>query len=94
MPYAETLRVLDQLAVGDRVELKHQVKVGFRIWTTTTVGTLVRHERRRHSLHFNRNFDDKVFSDVLVLRLDNGELTTVTLDEFSELRILTPSSGP
>ena len=75
-----------ELRPGDRVELKHQVKVGFRIWTTTTVGTVVRTERRRHSLHFNRNFDDKVFSEVIVLTLDSGELTTVTLDEFSELR--------
>ena len=43
-------------------------------------------DRRRHSLHFNRNFDDKVYSDVLILKRDDGELTTVTLDEFSELR--------
>jgi hypothetical protein len=79
-------RVFAQLQPGDRVEVQHQVKVGFRIWTTTTAGTVVRTERRRHSLHFNRNFDDKVFSDVVVLRLDSGELTTITLDEFSQLR--------
>ena len=70
------------------VELKHQVKVGFRVWTTTTTGTVVRKDRRRHSLHFQRNFDDKVYSDAIVLRLDDGELTTVTLDEFSSLRQL------
>ena len=45
-------------------------------------------DRRRHSLHFNRNFDDKVYSDVLILKRDDGELTTITLDEFSELRKL------
>jgi hypothetical protein len=77
-----------QLQPGDRVEVRHEVKVGFRVWTTTTVGTVVRAERRRHSLHFNRNLDDKVFSDVIVLRLDDGELTTVTLDEFSQVRKL------
>jgi hypothetical protein len=32
--------------------------------------------------------DDKVFSDVLILKRDDGELTTVTLDEFSDLRKL------
>jgi len=88
MPYPQTLQVYDALQPGDRVELQHEVKVGFRGWTATTIGTVVSKERRRHSLHFQRNFDDQVFSDVLVLRRDNGELTTVTLDEFSELRKL------
>jgi hypothetical protein len=87
-PQVETLRVFATLEPGDRVELRHQVKVGFRIWETTTVGTVVRTERRRHGLHFRRNADDKVFSDVIVLRRDDGELTTVTLDEFSALRKL------
>jgi hypothetical protein len=77
-----------QLQPGDRVEVRHQVKVGFRIWTTTTTGTVMRAERRRHSLHFNRNFDDQVFSDAIVLQLDDGERTTITLDEFSQLRKL------
>jgi hypothetical protein len=29
-----------------------------------------------------------VFSDVVVLKREDGELTTVTLDEFSEIRKL------
>ena len=35
-----------------------------------------------------RNYDDKVYSDVIVLKRDDGELTTVTIDEFSELKKL------
>ncbi len=88
MAYPDSLIVYDQLQPGDRIELKHEVKVGFRSWTTTTVGTVVSKDRRRHSLHHRRNFDDKVFSDVVLLKRDDGELTTVTLDEFSELRKL------
>ena len=76
------------LQPGDRVQVDHEVKVGFRRWMTTTIGTVVKKERRRHSLHFKRNSDDKVYSDILVLKRDSGELTTVTLDEFSELRRL------
>ena len=85
MAYPQTLEVYNALQPGDRVEVRHEVKVGFRSWMATTVGTVVKKERRRHSLHFNRSFDDKVFSDILVLKRDDGELTTVTLDEFSEL---------
>ena len=92
MAYPQTLKVFDELQPGDRVEVIHDVKVGFRTWTSTTVGTVVKKQRRRHSLHFNRNYDDKVFSDILVLRRDDGELTTVTLDEFSELKKLATSA--
>jgi hypothetical protein len=86
MPYPQTLETFASLQAGDRVEVTHEVKVGFRNWKTTTLGNVVSKDRRRHSLHYNRNFDDKVYSDVLILRRDDGELTTVTLDEFSELR--------
>jgi hypothetical protein len=79
-----------ELRPGDRVELTHEVKVGLKRWQTVTVGTVVKTERRRHSLHFRRSGDDKVFSDVIVLQLDSGELTTVTLDEFSKLRRIAP----
>lgn len=79
-------RLFAQLAAGDRVELVHDVTVGSQRWTTTTVGTVVRTERRRHGLHYRRQADDKVYSDLVVLRRDDGELTTVTLDEFSHLR--------
>ncbi len=88
MAYPAALQVFAQLQPGDRVEVKHEVKVGFQTWTTTTVGTVVRTDRRRHALHHQRNFDDRVYSDVIVLRRPDGELTTVTLDEFSELRKL------
>lgn len=82
----QTLRIYEQLRPGDRVELKHEVKVGFNSWETTTVGKVLRCERRRHGLHRQRNPDDKVYSDMIVLEKDGGDVTTVTLDEFSVLR--------
>jgi len=85
MAYSQTLAVLQSLRAGDRVELVHEVKVGFRSWISKTVGTVVETKRVRHGLHHDRNFDDKIFSYVIVLRRDDGELTSVTLDEFSEL---------
>lgn len=86
MTYPETLELFAALVPGDRVEVIHEVKVGFRKWNSTTVGSVVRTDRRRHALHFKRNTDDKVYSDILVLQRDDGELTTITLDEFSELK--------
>jgi hypothetical protein len=88
MPYPQTLETFASLQPGDRVQVDHEVKVGFRRWHSTTVGTVVSKDRRRHGLHFRRNHDDKSFSDVLILRRDDGELTTITLDEFSDVRKL------
>ncbi len=86
MAHAETLELFASLVPGDRVEVVHEVKVGFRKWMSRTVGQVVRIDRRRHALHFRRSNDDKVYSDIIILQRDDGELTTITLDEFSELR--------
>ena len=83
-------RVLyEKLEPGDRIEVIHGVTVGSSAtWSTTTVGKVMRREQRRHGLHFRRNPDDKVYSDVLILARDDGELTTVTMDEYTRLRKL------
>ena len=83
---SEGLELFEELVPGDRVEVEHLVTVGSRKWRTKTVGTVVRTERMQHGLHFRRSYDDKVFSDVILLRLPDGELTAVTLDEFTMLR--------
>ncbi|GIW90261.1 MAG: hypothetical protein KatS3mg109_0693 [Pirellulaceae bacterium] len=92
MSYEDTLRVFAELKPGDRVEVVHDVRVGFRQWTTRITGKVLSKERRRHSLHFDRNYDDKVFSDVLILEKDDGERTTVTLDEFTQIHRIVPAS--
>ena len=84
--YEQVQSQLDELKVGDRVEVEHTVTVGQKCWTTKTCGTVVRTERRRHGLHFRRNPDDKVYSDAILLELPDGELTSVTIDEFTTIR--------
>jgi hypothetical protein len=84
--YSQIRAQFDELKAGDRVEIEHIVTVGQKSWTTKTAGSVVRTERRRLGLHTDRNPDDKVFSDVLLLELPDGELTTLTLDEFTTIR--------
>jgi len=80
------LELFDELKPGDRIEVEQTVTVGEESWKTTTCGSVVRTERRRHGLHVHRNHNDKVSSDVILLELCDGELTTVTMDEFTVLR--------
>jgi len=82
----QALAEFDEIAVGDRVEVEHLVTVGQSSWTAKTCGTVVRTERRRHGMHFQRNPDDKTYSDVVLLELPDGELTSVTIDEFTTIR--------
>ena len=83
---AESRQLFTQLQPGDRIEAAHLVMVGLKRWTAKTVGMVVRCERRRHGLHFRRQIDDKVYSDLIILKRDSGELTTVTIDEYTVLR--------
>jgi len=84
--YSQIRAQFDELKVGDRVEVEHIVTVGQKSWTAKTCGSVVRTERRRHGLHFQRNPDDKVFSDTILLELPDGELTSVAVDEFTTIR--------
>lgn len=81
-----------ELLPGDVVEVEHEVKVGFKSWPAVTRGVVVSTERRRQGLHFRRAWDDKVWADAITLRREDGELTTVTLDEFSRLRRLSSAA--
>lgn len=86
---SDSRQLFAELRAGDCIEVDHEVKVGSsKTWSTTTAGTVVKTERRRQGLHFRRSVDDKVFADLIVLRRPDGELTTVTMDEFTEIRRL------
>ncbi|MBC7351675.1 MAG: hypothetical protein H5U08_04890 [Thermogutta sp.] len=82
----DTIPCIEELKPGDRIEVEHRVTVGSKSWITRTVGTVVRTERVAHGLHFDRAPDEKTYSDVILLELPDGELTTVTLDEFTVIR--------
>jgi hypothetical protein len=84
--YSQIRAQFDELKIGDRVEVEHVVTVGPRNWTAKTRGKVVRTERRRHGMHFQRNPDDKVFSDTILLELPDGELTSLSIDEFTTIR--------
>jgi hypothetical protein len=86
---SDSRRVFEQLRPGDRVEIIHEVKIGStKTWSSTTTGTVVNTERRRQGLHYRRAIDDKVFADMIVLKRPDGEETTITMDEFTELKRL------
>jgi hypothetical protein len=90
MSEAEMRQLYVDLLPGDSVEVVHHVKIGSKEHATHTVGIVVTKERRRSGMDsgFARNWDDKYWFDHLTLRKDDGELTSLTIDEYTQLRRL------
>ena len=52
-----------------------------------TIGTVMKKERRQCGIDsgFAHNWDDKYWFGHLVLRMDDGESTSLTMDEYRQL---------
>ncbi|GAB4134268.1 hypothetical protein [Thermopirellula anaerolimosa] len=82
----QSITRFDELKVGDRITVEHLVRVGSQKWKSTVTGTVVRTERTHHGLHFDRAADEQTYADVILLELPDGELSAVTVDEFTVIR--------
>ena len=82
-----TLIAFEDLRPGDHVKITQRIKVGLKVWTTTVTGTVERTERRREGLAVKRNFDDKAYADLILLKKGGpaGEETTLAMDEFTRV---------
>ncbi len=78
------------LRPGQRVEIVHRMQVGSRATESRTVGTLVGRQPREGGIDsgYRRSWDEKQFFDHWYLRKDDGELTSLTLDEFTTVQRL------
>jgi len=78
------------LQPGDRVEVTHHIKIGSKQHTTNVTGTVVKKDRRQagSDCGFARNWDDRYWFDHLILEKDDGELTSLIMDEYIQLKKL------
>jgi hypothetical protein len=82
------------LKPGDDVDVTHHMKIGFNQYECHTTGVVMSTERRECGTDggWRRNWDDRYWFDHLVLRRDDGELTTVTIDEYTEITNIATAS--
>ncbi len=66
----------------------HHIKIGFKEHESRTARIVVKKERRQCGVDsgFCRARDDKYWFDLLILRKEDGELASVTMDEYTELK--------
>lgn len=71
--------------IGERVRVTQQIPRGRETTSTTFEGAIVRAGQQKTGSWFAHSKDKKLWLDRLELRLDDGELVTVNLDQFSRV---------
>jgi hypothetical protein len=84
--------IRQQLRPGAKVTVTQHIPHGNKDWSQDVSGTIVGFEQRRTGSWFAHSKDDKLWLDRLVIRKADGELTTLNLDEFSQLHIEPPAA--
>ena len=77
----------EKLRPGARAKVTQQIAGRDYTWTSEVEGTVVSYEQAQTGSWFAHSRGDKLWLDRLTLRMDDGELTTLNLDEFSRIEI-------
>ncbi len=81
------------LRPGTRVKVIQQIAARDYSWSSDVRGTVVAYEQKQTGSWFAHSKNDKLWLDRLTLRKEDGELTTLNLDEFSHVEIETAGAG-
>ncbi|HQY88199.1 MAG TPA: hypothetical protein PK402_06045 [Tepidisphaeraceae bacterium] len=82
MPQSVTLKP------GDRVRVIQQIAARHYAMSTPVEGTVVRIERKTTGSWFAHSAKDKLWLDRIVLKKDDGEISTLNLDSFSHVEVI------
>jgi len=80
--------VLRGLKPGQRLRITQTVRVGFKQWTTTVTGTFRALNYLATGLATDRVAEDDIVVVTVHFSKDNGELSSVTLDEQSKIEVV------
>ncbi len=80
--------LLQRLKPGQRIRITQTVRVGFKQWTTTVEGTFRNVKYLATGLATDRLPEDDIVVVSVHFTKDNGELSSVTLDEQSQIELV------
>jgi hypothetical protein len=83
-----TRDTLARLQPGQKVRITQRVKVGSKVWTTTVTGVFRNVSSLVTGLATHRVPADDIIVPTVHFTKDNGELSSVALDENSKLEIV------
>lgn len=82
------VEVLQRLRPGQRIEITQTVRVGSKVWKATVTGTYRKTDYLVTGLATQRVPEDDITVPTVHFTKDGGELSSVTLDENSQIRII------
>jgi hypothetical protein len=62
--------------------------------TSDVVGTVVEYEQKQTGSWYAHSKNDKLWLDRLLIKKDDGELTTLNLDDYSHVEVLAAAPPP
>ena len=77
-----------RLKPGVRVRVTQQIAARDYTWTSDVVGTVLEFEQKQTGSWFAHSKNDKLWLDRLLLKKEDGELTTLNLDDYSNVGAL------
>ena len=76
-----------KLVPGARVKITQQIAARHYSWSADVRGTVVEFEQRQTGSWFAHSKNDKLWLDRLVIRKDDGEMTTLILDDYTRIEV-------
>ncbi len=80
-----------QLRPGQRIRITQTVRIGLDCWTTTVTGVFRETQVLVTGLATERAPDDIVSAPTIHFIKDNGELSSIVVDERTRIEVLEPS---
>ena len=84
----EVTAILRELRPGQHIRITQRVRVGVQEWSTTVAGTFRNVDYLVTGLSTDRVPEDDVVVVAVHFIKDNGELSSVTLDEHSRIEVV------
>jgi hypothetical protein len=86
--HPELAALLGRLKPGQRIGITQTVRVGLKQWTTTVTGTFRNVNHLVTGLATDRVPEDEIVVVAVHFAKDNGELSSVTVDEQTKIELL------
>jgi len=82
-----------QLVPGAKVKVTQQISTRTHVWANEVHGTIVSYEQKPTGSWYAHSRDERLWLDRLVVREDDGEITTLNLDDFSRVEVEAPAKA-
>ena len=90
----ELLALLETLRPGQRLRITQTVRVGMKVWPASVVGTFRHVDSLATGLATERRAADGILVPIIHFTKDNGELSSVAIDEQTQVELADASTAP